>query len=188
MSSKKSRFASIWLEKTSSTTKPSRAIAIAGPSTSASDIVPNSRSATSQVRTVPGTPADSPLQRAAVNGSGAPPSQNESGRIAAGADATGKRLHHAEHCRRGDRRVDRVAARPENVDRSLRGEHIDARGGPARADRDRLLCLGSGGGRARDETDDDEKAQGEASHCPPALWRRRRKWSSAQMSDAAWET
>jgi hypothetical protein len=31
---------------------------------------------------VPGTPADSPLQRASANASGAPFSKNESGRIA----------------------------------------------------------------------------------------------------------
>ena len=58
---------------------------IAGCNASRSFIVPKRRSASSQERTVPGTPAESPLQRASLNASGAPPSQNESGRIAPGA-------------------------------------------------------------------------------------------------------
>ena len=42
-------------------TKPSRATAIPGRSASSSDIVPKRLRASSQPRTVPGTPADRPL-------------------------------------------------------------------------------------------------------------------------------
>ena len=76
-----------------------------------------------------------PLQRASLNGSGAPFSQNDVGVIASGAvsrpsivvtfplggaddheaaaaDAARERLGDAEHRRRGDRRVDGVSAAP----------------------------------------------------------------------------
>ena len=58
--------------KVSSTTKPCRASRVAGCSASASESVPNSSSARSQVRGVPGVPTDSPLVRTDSNGSGAP--------------------------------------------------------------------------------------------------------------------
>src|SRR5262245_11784344 len=54
-------------------------------STSASEIVPYSSSALAHVATVPGTPTDMPLNRASLNGSGTPFSQNDVGVIAADA-------------------------------------------------------------------------------------------------------
>src|SRR5580765_6457801 len=54
-------------------------------SASASEIVPYSASAFAHVATVPGTPTDMPLNRASLNGSGTPFSQNDVGVIAADA-------------------------------------------------------------------------------------------------------
>src|SRR6266508_3680032 len=85
MSSKKVFAWSVWSKNVLSTTKPSFATLIPGCSTSASFIVPYLCSALSHVSSVPGTPTDSPLHRAALNGSGAPFSQNDVGVIATGA-------------------------------------------------------------------------------------------------------
>src|SRR5215208_1119144 len=83
-SSNQSTFGSVWDTKVRSTVKPSLATAMPGPSARPSGQVPYLRSARSQPATVPGTPADRPLQRASLNGSAAPFSQNESGCIVAG--------------------------------------------------------------------------------------------------------
>src|SRR5262249_22639174 len=56
-----------------------------GCSACARDIVPYFPSASAHVAGVPGTPTDMPLQRASLNGSGTPFSQNEDGVIASGA-------------------------------------------------------------------------------------------------------
>ena len=56
---------------------------------------------------------------------------------AAAADAARERLDHAEHAGRRDRGVDGVAAGAEGVDRRLGGERVDRRGGAAAADRGR---------------------------------------------------
>jgi hypothetical protein len=77
--------AATWSKNVWSTVKPVAATTIAGSSVWNSDMVPYSSSASAQPRTVPGTPADSPLNRASLKGSGAPSTQNESGAIAAGA-------------------------------------------------------------------------------------------------------
>src|ERR687892_617474 len=85
MSSKKSTFPRTWSWKAWSTWKPSRATSMAGWSTSASDIVPYFASASAHPWTVPGTPAESPLYRAALKPSGAPFSKKDCGCMAAGA-------------------------------------------------------------------------------------------------------
>ena len=153
-------------------TKPWRATLIAGASACASVIVPWWLQRRSQPSTVPGTPTDMPLKRASLNGSGAPFSKNDVGvhrlrralamverrdpllrgvvgdHEAAAADAAGERLGDAEHGRRRDRRVGRVAAAAQRVDRGLRREPVDGRGGAAVAGRGRRAGgLGRGGSR-----------------------------------------
>ena len=57
----------------------------------------------------------------------------------AAADARRERLGHAQHAGRRDRRIDRVAALAQHVDRGLRGQQVDRRRGPTAADRGRDL-------------------------------------------------
>ena len=97
-----------------------------------------------------------------LNASGAPSSQKESGRIAAGAfsrrsivvtspsagaddheaaaaDPAGERLGDPEHAGGHDRGVDGVGPVTQRLDRGRGGEHVDGRGRPAGADRRRRL-------------------------------------------------
>ena len=74
---------------------------------------------------------------------------------AAAADAARERLGHAEDARGGDRRVDGVAAGLQRVDRGLRRERLDARGGAARPDR-RRRTVRRDGCRRRDAEDQHE--------------------------------
>src|SRR3954466_5284025 len=85
MSSNHGTAACVWSKNVWSTTKPFVATRIPGCSARASEIVPYFSSASAQVAGVPGTPTDIPLQRASLNGSGAPFSQNDVGVIASGA-------------------------------------------------------------------------------------------------------
>src|SRR3954454_1695094 len=85
MSSNHGTAACVWSKNVWSMTKPVFATRMPGCSTWARLIVPYLSSASSQVAGVPGTPTDRPLQRASLNGSGAPFSQNDVGVIASGA-------------------------------------------------------------------------------------------------------
>ncbi len=75
----------VWSKNVWSTTNPFLATPIAGCNTCASFIVPYFLSALAHVAGVPGTPTDMPLQRASLNGSGTPFSQNDVGVIASDA-------------------------------------------------------------------------------------------------------
>ncbi len=55
--------ASVWAKNVGSTTKPRFAVSMPGFSASRSEVVPNSRSAVSHARSVPGTPTLMPLTR-----------------------------------------------------------------------------------------------------------------------------
>ena len=87
MSRNRFSFIAVCARNASLTTNPFSAIRMAGRSASASEIVPQRRSALAQVAGVPGTPTDSPELTASANGSGLPVagSTNESARMAAGA-------------------------------------------------------------------------------------------------------
>src|SRR3954464_5554906 len=85
MSSNHGTAACVWSKNVWSTTKPFVATRMPGSSTCARLIVPYLSSASSHVAGVPGTPTERPLQRASLNGSGAPFSQKDVGVIASGA-------------------------------------------------------------------------------------------------------
>ena len=175
--------------KVSSTTKPCRARRVAGCSASASEIVPNSSSARSQVsgsaRCADRQPAR--LHRGEGQGSAArvlqgPGAHGQRRRLAAvdardlaglgvvveeeAAAAHARRvgLGDAERGGRGHRRVGGVAAAAQDAQAGRRGVGVDGRDGAAGADRERLLGdddLRDAGGCARDEHPRRESGQGE---------------------------
>src|SRR3954463_1675853 len=85
MSSNHGTAACVWSKNVWSTTKPFFATRMPGCSTWPRLIVPYFSSASYHVAGGPGPPTDRPLQRASLNGSGAPFSQNDVGVIASGA-------------------------------------------------------------------------------------------------------